>query len=104
MAVRTCAHGHFTGLEPDATRSLPGHSGPDPQENFQFIKHGIKMTGMPAFGPTQGDDEIWALVAFLNVLPGISAADFPRRSAARCVLPVAPVKWRLTSHRSSGPS
>jgi len=48
----------------------------DPQENFQFIKHGVKMTGMPAFGPTKTDEQVWSLVAFLNVLPGISAADF----------------------------
>ena len=49
---------------------------PDAQENFQFIKHGIKMTGMPAFGPTKSDDQVWALVTFLNVLPGITAEDF----------------------------
>ena len=34
------------------------------------------MTGMPAFGPTKTDDQVWALVAFLNVLPGMSTTDF----------------------------
>jgi hypothetical protein len=34
------------------------------------------MTGMPAFGPTRTDDQVWALLAFVDVLPGISVADF----------------------------
>jgi mono/diheme cytochrome c family protein len=64
------------GLNPTPPDLFRADREPDPQENFQFIKHGIKMTGMPAFGPTKTDEQVWALVAFLNVLPGISAADF----------------------------
>jgi hypothetical protein len=30
------------------------------------------MTGPPAFGPTHGDDEIWAIVAFVRHLPHLS--------------------------------
>ncbi len=84
--VQTCAvcHGRpgveptpiSQGLNPTPPDLFRADREPDPQENFQFIKHGIKMTGMPAFGPTKTDDQVWALVAFLNVLPGISAADF----------------------------
>jgi cytochrome c553 len=41
------------------------------EELFWVVKHGIKYTGMPAW-PTQArDDEVWAVVAFLNVLPGL---------------------------------
>ena len=36
----------------------------------------VKMTGMPGFAPTKTDSEIWSLVAFLNVAPGITAEDF----------------------------
>lgn len=49
---------------------------PDPAENFEFIKYGIKMTAMPGFGPSYSDAEIWSLVALLNGLPGISAGDY----------------------------
>lgn len=49
---------------------------PDQQENFQFIHNGVKMTAMPAFGASEGDEHVWQLVAFLNKLPGISAADY----------------------------
>jgi len=45
-------------------------------ELFWVIKHGIKMTGMPAWGPTHSDDKIWAIVAFVRKLPGMSAAEY----------------------------
>jgi mono/diheme cytochrome c family protein len=43
-----------------------------PQETFWIIKHGLKMTGMPAWGATHDDDSIWAIVAFLHKLPELS--------------------------------
>jgi hypothetical protein len=36
------------------------------------------MTGMPARGATHSDGELWALVAFIERLPGLSAADYRR--------------------------
>jgi len=30
------------------------------------VKHGIRFTGMPAFGPTLSDEQIWALAEFLR--------------------------------------
>jgi mono/diheme cytochrome c family protein len=44
----------------------------DPAEQFWIVKHGIKMTGMPAWGATHSDDEIWAIVSFLQKLHGMS--------------------------------
>jgi len=45
-------------------------------EVFWVIKHGIRMTGMPAWGPTHSDPELWALVALVEHLPGMSAQEF----------------------------
>jgi len=42
------------------------------REIFWVIKNGIKMTGMPGFGATHSDEEIWGIVAFLNQLPNLS--------------------------------
>lgn len=42
-------------------------------ELFWIIKHGLKMTGMPAWGRTHADGDIWSLVAFLNQLPTMPA-------------------------------
>ncbi len=47
-------------------------------ELFYIVKHGIKFTGMPAWPAQQRDDEVWAVVAFIRLLPGIDAAEYRR--------------------------
>jgi len=41
-------------------------------EIYWIVKHGIKMTGMPAFGPTHDETELWGLVALVQALPRMS--------------------------------
>ncbi|MER3422115.1 MAG: hypothetical protein C4293_01625 [Nitrospiraceae bacterium] len=41
-----------------------------------IIKHGIRMTVMPAFGKTHSDDQIWDLVAFVRHLAQMSAEEY----------------------------
>lgn len=53
----------------------------DPQfaqaRQFWIIKHGIKASGMPAWSKGGMEDEaIWDLVAFVQKLPGLTAADY----------------------------
>jgi hypothetical protein len=43
---------------------------------FWTIKHGIKGSGMPAWGGSMGDDYIWNLAAFLQQLPTLDAAAY----------------------------
>lgn len=45
-------------------------------EMYWVIKHGIKMTGMPAWGPTHSDDKIWAMVAFVKTLPDMTPGEY----------------------------
>lgn len=45
-------------------------------ELFWITKNGIKMTGMPAFGRTHSDDKIWAIVSFLEQLPGMTKEQY----------------------------
>jgi mono/diheme cytochrome c family protein len=45
-------------------------------ELFWIVKHGIKMTGMPAFGPTHQDKELWQIVGFIRRLPQIKAEEY----------------------------
>lgn len=52
-----------------------------PAETFWVVKHGIRMTGMPAFGPTHSDDALWALTAFVQRLPDLSAEDYAQMVA-----------------------
>ena len=49
---------------------------PNPAESFWIIKHGLKMTAMPAWGETHDDHTIWAMVAYLQKQPRMSAAEF----------------------------
>lgn len=48
----------------------------EPLEAFWITKNGIKMTGMPSFGVSHSDEEIWALVAFLQRLPKVTAEEY----------------------------
>jgi mono/diheme cytochrome c family protein len=57
---------------PDLTKHL--HA--SPAEAFWVIKHGIKMSGMPAWGKTHDDSSIWGLVAFLQKLPELTLAQY----------------------------
>ena len=41
----------------------------DPGVAFWAIKHGIKASGMPAWGVTHSDEEIWNIVSFVHQLP-----------------------------------
>ena len=41
----------------------------EPARAFWVIKHGIKMTGMPAWGRTHDDITLWSIVAFIGKLP-----------------------------------
>ncbi|MEE9215235.1 MAG: cytochrome c [Thermodesulfobacteriota bacterium] len=45
-------------------------------ELFWVTKNGIKMTGMPAFGLSHSDQEIWSIVAFLKQLPDLTPEDY----------------------------
>lgn len=48
----------------------------DPAEAFWVIKHGIKASGMPAWGKSMDDRFIWGMVAFLKRLPTLSEEQY----------------------------
>jgi cytochrome c553 len=52
-----------------------------PGELFWIIKHGIRMSGMPFWGD-HSDDELWATVAFLGKLPGMTEQEYGKLVAA----------------------
>jgi len=57
------------------------HEVHDVKDNFWVIKNGLKLTGMPAWGKSHSDDEIWALVAFIDQLDGMSTEEYQALSA-----------------------
>jgi mono/diheme cytochrome c family protein len=48
----------------------------DPAAAFWVIKHGLKMSGMPAWGKSMDDGSIWGMVAFLQRLPEMSEHEY----------------------------
>lgn len=62
---------------PDLTEKLVSAG-----EAFWVIKHGIKASGMPAWGKSMGDDYIWNLAAFLQQLPKLDRPQYDALVAA----------------------
>jgi mono/diheme cytochrome c family protein len=50
----------------------------EPRRVFWTIKHGIKMSAMPAWGKSFDDAAIWDLVAFLQKMPAMAPAAYER--------------------------
>lgn len=44
----------------------------EPQELFWIVKNGVKFTAMPAWPAQKRDDEVWAVVAFLQAMSTMS--------------------------------
>jgi mono/diheme cytochrome c family protein len=63
------------GLYPQAPELARG-TDLNPAEQFWVIKHGVKLTAMPAWGKTHDDALIWDIVAFLQKLPKMSPEQY----------------------------
>ena len=50
---------------------------------FWIIKHGIKMSAMPAWGKTLDDTAIWELVAFVRKMPEMTPETYAQLSNGR---------------------
>jgi plastocyanin/mono/diheme cytochrome c family protein len=48
---------------------------------FSIVEHGVRWTGMPAFGSTHSADDIWALVSFIRRTPALTPQDLERGDA-----------------------
>lgn len=51
-------------------------------ELYWVTRHGVRMTGMPAWGVTHSDDELWPLVALIQRLPELGKLEYERLLAA----------------------
>ena len=64
------------GLNPPPPDLKESASAMTSAELFWVTKQGIKMTGMPAWGATHDDEDLWAVVAFMKELPNIDAVSY----------------------------
>ena len=63
------------GLYPQAPQLARGNDH-TPAQQFWIIKHGVKLSAMPAWGKTHNDELIWDMVAFLQQLPKMSPEQY----------------------------
>ena len=79
-----CAQCHLAPAKPDTELSRGLYPSPPnlsktryaPAQAFWAIKHGIKTSGMPSWGKSMSDEEIWNMVAFLQRLPQLDASSY----------------------------
>jgi mono/diheme cytochrome c family protein len=64
------------GLNPPAPDLAESAQEMSAAELFWVTRHGIRMTGMPAWGSTHTDDELWPVVALMTRLPELDAAAY----------------------------
>jgi len=65
-----------TGLYPKPPNLAEDGAQRSAAQQFWIIKHGLKMSGMPAWGLTHDDERIWSMVAFVRKLPKLTPASY----------------------------
>ncbi|HKL48949.1 MAG TPA: cytochrome c [Desulfuromonadales bacterium] len=61
------------GLRPEPPELHEDTDDFSPEQTYWIIAHGLKMTGMPAFGESHSEEELWTVTAFVRDLPELSA-------------------------------
>jgi mono/diheme cytochrome c family protein len=69
------------GMEPSPPYLIDAALRWKPEELYWIVRHGVKMTGMPAWNSRISSSDTWSLVGFLEALPRITAADYARLRA-----------------------
>ena len=64
------------GMRPEPPHLAEAATEWTPEEIHWIVANGIKMTGMPAMGGHHSSEDIVALTAFVEALPGLSAEDY----------------------------
>jgi mono/diheme cytochrome c family protein len=73
-----------------------------PEQLFWTIKRGLKMTGMPAWEFRLNDDEMWAIVAYLQFMPSESPQDY-RAATSRAERETDPAQVKPASQPDALP-
>ena len=73
--IRAGLYPHPPSLAQEDTRNA--------QRAFWTIKHGIKMSAMPAWGKSLGDAAIWDIVSFVRKMPAMTPQAYQQLSNGR---------------------
>jgi mono/diheme cytochrome c family protein len=64
------------GMRPEPPHLTEAAAEWSQQEIHWIVTNGIRMTGMPAFGPHHDEEDIVAIAAFVSALPGLAQDDY----------------------------
>ena len=64
------------GLNPSPPELHTGEIQRTDAELYWIVEHGIRMTGMPAFGPTHKEQDLWAIIAFVKQLRELKPEEY----------------------------
>jgi len=68
------------GMQPIPGPLVDATSKWDAGQMYWIVRHGIKMSGMPAWEYRLQDEELWQLIAFMQQMPQLSPADYAELS------------------------
>jgi mono/diheme cytochrome c family protein len=71
------------GLNPVAPELSVAARDWTPAEIYWIVKNGVRMTGMPSFKPTHSEQDLWAIVAFVEKLKTMDADAYSAFAARR---------------------
>lgn len=71
------------GLNPHPPELTDAAKDWKPRELFWITKHGIRMSGMPAWGVTHSDSEMLKIVAFLKKMPKMSPEQYKSLTSSK---------------------
>ena len=74
-----------------------------PRELYWITRHGIKMSGMPAWEFHLSDADLWAVVAFMRVLPTLSARDYAAVTAPALLPATVPEATQAATQAATTP-
>lgn len=64
------------GMRPEPPELAEAAKNWSAEEIHWIVEHGIKMTGMPAFGQHHDEQELLAITAFVTELPGLTSEGY----------------------------
>lgn len=75
-------------------------------ELYWITRNGIKMSGMPAWEFHLPDDDVWAVVAFMQTMPSLSAGNYAAMTAiqAGAAAPLAAQQASVGAHLQGDPA
>lgn len=72
------------------------------QQLFWMVRHGIQFTGMPSWSGQDRDDEVWAVVAFLEMLPLMKPEDYLKYASGNSKDTIEAQNYSVSEFASKG--